>query len=176
MATGARFCEECGSALGGGASRPTSAPTHKPKRAGWLWMMVGGVVVLLIVGGTLFVFRDWLNPDARANQPFVEASQLVKSAQEAEQTSYAEAFRLYQAALAKADTITAKYQSSQLAVQFTAGQTKIGPYTFTELQKVAPRAQARAKAEEDCLACALFVASTIQEASEKDSALRVIAI
>jgi tetratricopeptide (TPR) repeat protein len=139
-------------------------------------MMVGGVTVLLIVGGAIFVIRDWLNPDARANRLFVEASQLVKSAQEAEQTSYAEAFKLYQAALTKAETITAKYPSSQLAVQLTADQTKIGPYTFPELQKIVPRTQARAKAEEDFLACALFVASTIQEASEKDSALRVIAI
>ncbi len=82
-------------------------------------MLVGGVTVLLIIGGTLFAFRDWLNPDAGANQLFVEASQLVKSAQEVEQTSYAEAFKLYQAALTKAETITAKYQSSQLAVQLT---------------------------------------------------------
>jgi tetratricopeptide (TPR) repeat protein len=176
LATGARFCEECGTALGGGASRPTSAQTHSPKRTGRLWMMVGGMVVLLIVGGTLFAFRDWLNPDARANQLFVEASQLVKSAQEAEQTSYVEAFKLYQAALAKAETITTKYQSSQLAVQLTAGQTKIGPYTFTELQRIVPRTQARAKVEEDFLACALFVANTIQEASEKDSTLNAIAI
>lgn len=176
LATGARFCEECGTALVGGASRPASVLTHRPKRTSWLWMMVGGVTVLLIVGGVIFVIRDWLNPDARANQLFVEASQLVKSAQEAEQTSYAEAFRLYQAALAKAETITSKYQSSQLAVQFTSGQTKIGSYTFAELRKIVPRARARAEVEEDFLACALFVANTIQEVSEKNSTLSDIAI
>ena len=96
----ARFCEECGATLAGVGVAVKAAPglTRGTNRRGWLWIMVGGAI-LLVVGGIVTLLGDWLNPDARANKLFVEASQLVKSAQEAERTSYAEASKHYQAAL-----------------------------------------------------------------------------
>jgi general secretion pathway protein G len=108
------------------------------------------------MGGLFIAWRDWFNPDAAANKLFVEALQLMKAAQEAELTSYAEAFKLSQAALFNLEKITTQYSSSQLAVQLTSGQTKIGPYIFTQFQEyVHESARRRARAEIELFGVAL---------------------
>jgi tetratricopeptide (TPR) repeat protein len=127
----------------------------------WLGFVVGGGAILLIGGGLLFSLPSWFDPDKRANQLFVEASQLVHAGQEAEQTSYIEAFRLYQAAQGNLDKITLRYPSSQVAVQLTSGKAKVGAYTLAEFQQTVRQAEMRAEAERDPLACILFVARSM---------------
>ncbi len=77
-------------------------------------------IVILCLG--LILFFDistgyCASADEKANKLFVEAYQLLKSAQEADKTSYSDAFRLYKEALVKFERIISKYPSSQLAVK-----------------------------------------------------------
>lgn len=103
-------------------------------------------------------------PEEKAQKLFVETSHLVSLAQEAEQTSCGEALMLYQRALAKAEEITTRYATSLLAGKLRVGEAKIGPYTLTELRDVVvPRAEMKAQAESDPLACALLVANTMSQ-------------
>lgn len=117
-------------------------------------MMIGCLGVVLFIGCT--------GPEEKAQKLLAQASQLLHSAQEAEKTNYSDAFTFYQEALAKAETITARYPSSQLATQLAQGEVRIGPYTITELKDtIVPQAQMKAEVEESPLACALLVASRI---------------
>ena len=166
----AKFCEECGAVLTGATGKSASRPAKSSKHRLWLWLVVGGWVILPVMGGLVFALQHWFD-NKRANQLFVEASQLVHTAQEAEQTSYAEAFKLYQAALANLDKITTHYPSSQVAVQLTSGQAKIEAYTLAEFREVVHQAEVRAGAEGNPLTCALFVAKTIKGLDTKVRAL-----
>jgi tetratricopeptide (TPR) repeat protein len=172
----ARFCEECGAVRPNSTIQSAPSLVHNAKSRSWLWIAAGAAAVLLVTGGLFVTLRDWFNPDARANKLFVEASQLMRAAQEAEQTSYVEAFKDYQAALANLEKVTTRYPSSQLAVQLTAGQTKIGPYTLAEFQEAVSKVQARADAEGSFLACALFIANHTKDASHKTRILRQVAL
>ena len=100
------------------------------------------------------------SPDEKANKLFVEASQLVKKAQEAEKTSYSDALKLYEKALEKIERIQSKYPSSELAVNLVQDRIKVGSYTIKEIKEtIVPHIEIKAKAEENPLACALFVAN-----------------
>ena len=112
------------------------------------------------------------SPDEKANKLFVEASQLVKKAQEAEKTSYSDALKLYEKALEKIERIQSKYPSSELAVKLVQDRIKVGSYTIKEIKEtIVPYVEIKAKAEENPLACALFVAITTKKAHHKSSAL-----
>ena len=116
------------------------------------------------------------NPNEKANKLFVEASQLVKKAQEAEKTSYSDALKLYEKALEKIERIQSKYPSSELAVNLVQDRIKVGSYTIKEIKEtIVPYVEIKAKAEENPLACALFVAIIIKDAYGKSSALAGIA-
>ncbi|MBI3799070.1 MAG: hypothetical protein HY268_19160, partial [Deltaproteobacteria bacterium] len=124
-----------------------------------VWFLLGCVEVALCWGCA--------GPEEKADQLLAEASQLVDSAHDAEQASYADAFELYKKALAKAETITAKYPSSQVANKLTQGEAKLGPYTLAELQgTIVPWTQSKAAAEANPLACALLVAGSMPTFTE----------
>ena len=108
------------------------------------------------------------SPDEKANKLFVEASQLVKKAQEAEKTSYSDALKLYEKALEKIERIQSKYPSSELAVKLVQdSRIKVGSYTIKEIKEtIVPYVEIKAKAEENPLACALFVAITTKKAQQ----------
>ena len=55
---------------------------------------------VIICLGLILIF-GCASPDEKANKLFVEATQLVKKAQEAEKTSYSDALKLYEKALEK---------------------------------------------------------------------------
>jgi tetratricopeptide (TPR) repeat protein len=134
------------------------------------------LILVGFLGILLSVSCSGADDNAGANRLFVEAFQLVKSAQEAEKTSYVEAFKLYQNALAKVESIPEKYPSSDLAVKIVQGDVKLGSYSLTEFKEVfLPQAKMKAEIEENPLACALFVARTIGNAHDKAEALAEIA-
>ena len=110
-------------------------------------------------------------PDSPADQLLTEAAALISSAQTAQHTSFSEALRFYQAALAKAQTArlhvsTAKEEKSDFV---------IGSTTFKVLKDtLIPQTMVRAQAEESPLACALLVARTIPDAQTKTALLEQI--
>jgi tetratricopeptide (TPR) repeat protein len=117
------------------------------------WLLVGCVEVALCLGCA--------GPEEKAGTLLVEASHFVHSAHDAQQTSYADTFELYQQALAKAETIAAQYPSSQVATKLTQREAKLGPYTLAELKgTIVPQTQSKAAAEASPFICALLVAST----------------
>jgi len=100
------------------------------------------------------------SPNEKANKLYVEASQLVKKAQEVEKRSYSDALKLYKKALGKIERIQSKYPSSELAVKLVQDRIKVGSYTIKEIKEtIVPHIEIKAKAEENPLACALFVAN-----------------
>src|SRR5439155_439760 len=116
-------------------------------------------------------------PEKKAGALVVEASQLVHAAQEAEKTSYSDAFKLYHAALVKAETIATRYPLSQVAAQLAQGEVKIGPYTLTALKNtLVPQTKRKAETEENPLACALVIAKTITDSSRQAGVLEQIAL
>ena len=112
-------------------------------------------------------------PDSPADQLLTEAAALISSAQTAQQTSFSEALRLYQAALAKAQTArpylsTAQEEKSDFA---------IGSITFKVLKDTRiPQTTVRAQAEKSPLACALLVARTIPEVQPRAAVLEQITL
>jgi len=130
---------------------------------------------VIICLGLILIF-GCASPDEKANKLFVEATQLVKKAQEAEKTSYSDALKLYEKALEKIERIQSKYPSSELAVKIVQDRIKVGSYTIKEIKEtIVPHVEIKAKVEESPLACALFVAKTIENAKSKSTALADIA-
>ncbi len=125
---------------------------------------------------TIILLAGCSTPDEKANKLFVEASELIKSAQEVEETSYVDAFKLYEKSLTKLERITSKYPSSQLAVEIAQGKAKIGPYSIQSFRDVVlPLARRKAEAEQDPKVCAIFVAETMAYVGSKTIALSEIA-
>lgn len=136
----------------------------------FLFQLILGCIGLALLCGCT-------RPEDKAQQLLTEATRLVRSAQEAEKTSYSTALALYQEALNKAEMIAAKYPSSQLAETLAQDEVKIGPYALTELQDIVlPQAKLRTEAETSPLACALLVAETISISIDRAIALDDIAV
>jgi hypothetical protein len=58
VAPGAKFCEECGVALGGATVRQTAGLSRSLKGKSWTWLLLAvGSALLLIVGGRLLTFE-----------------------------------------------------------------------------------------------------------------------
>src|SRR5262249_476909 len=128
----------------------------------------GCAALVLIAGCT--------GPEEKSDPLLAEATHLVRSAQEAERTSYATAFTLYREALSQAEALVSQYPPSPAADQLIRGEGKVGPYTLAELRGgVMRRAEARAEAEADPLACAVLVAETTEDAAARGRMLADIA-
>ncbi|MBC8427220.1 MAG: hypothetical protein H8E00_01030 [Deltaproteobacteria bacterium] len=133
--------------------------------------------MLHIISGCLgmVLFVGCSSPDEKANKLFVEASQLIKSAQEVEKTSYPSALKIYNEALTKVDKIISKYPSSQIAVKLSQGEAKIGNDTINEFREtVRYYTRLKTEAEENPFSCAILifdVAKTIKDANLKVWAL-----
>ncbi len=114
--------------------------------------------------------------DNKAKEELKQASELVKLAQQAEQTSYSDAFKLYKEAVTKVESITSKYPSSKLAGKIRRGKAKIERYRINEFKEtIVPQAEMKADAEQSPLACAVLVAKTMADGLSKAWALAEIA-
>jgi tetratricopeptide (TPR) repeat protein len=121
-------------------------------------------IPIILTCSTIGLFTGLSIAAEDANRLFSNASQLLQSAQETEKTSYSDAFKLYREALDKLEGIIKEYPASKLVAELRQGQVKIGPYTLAEFQQsVIPKAKRKAQAEEDPLACAVFVAKTRED-------------
>jgi tetratricopeptide (TPR) repeat protein len=114
------------------------------------------------------------DPNGKANALYVNAVKLMKSLK-TETVSYTRVFDRYQSARAKIDSITADYASSNIAVRLVSEQIKIASFRLSEFERLAGDLQPFVKAEQEPLACALYVAGAINEAYEKSLALSEIA-
>ncbi len=116
----------------------------------------------------IVILTSCTTPDEAANQLFVEASNLVVTADEASQGNFSAALEHYKKALAKVEKISSKYSSSQLAVQIAQGNAKLGDYTISELRdEIIPRTENKALAEKSPLACAFLIALSIDDLNSK---------
>ena len=148
----AQFCAGCGAPLGKAALAPAAASGISPK----VWIAVGSVagVVLLGMAGILGLGK-WY--EMRANRLFTDAIELVQEGQQAEKSSYTEAFQRYKMALDNGQTIIRDYPSTSPAIRLMQDET-LGSYTVKELQEtVVPTMQKKADMEGDPLAVALLV-------------------
>jgi tetratricopeptide (TPR) repeat protein len=96
---------------------------------------------------------------------FRDARQLAESAVRAEDTSYGEAYRLYSEAQQRLDRIKQQYPSSSLAATLANGETRISSRTLAEFREVVRQAKVRSDAEAAPLACALLVATRMEDAA-----------
>jgi tetratricopeptide (TPR) repeat protein len=101
------------------------------------------------------IASDVVFPEAPQDAPalLAQASDLLKTAQEAQQTSYSDSLDLYRQALTTLQKATAELEKN-----------------------VIPQTQSKSGAEENPLLCSLFVAERIEDAYSKDSALGPIAV
>ena len=129
--------------------------------------------VVCLIGIISFFSGCSTDPNEKANELYVEASQLMQSAKTVE--SYSEAFEIYNSALKNIQRIMSKYSTSTLAVQLVSGETKIEGLALSEFQKLEGHLKRLAEAEQNLLSCALFIAKTIENANFKAVALAEIA-
>ena len=129
--------------------------------------------VVCLIGIISFFSGCSTDPNEKANELYVEASQLMQSAKTVE--SYSEAFEIYNSALKNIQRIMSKYSTSTLAVQLVSGETKIEGLALSEFQKLEGHLKRLAEAEQNLLSCALFIAKTIENANFKAWALAEIA-
>ena len=116
--------------------------------------------VVCLIGIISFFSGCSTDPNEKANELYVEASQLMQSAKTVE--SYSEAFEIYNSALKNIQRIMSKYSTSTLAVQLVSGETKIEGLALSEFQKLEGHLKRLAEAEQNLLSCALFIAKTIE--------------
>ena len=165
-----RFCGACGAPIGKAAPSPAFKSRITPK----VWIVVGSLVIIVLLGiaGTFGLAR-W--NEHEATQLFTEANQLVQKGQTAEDTSYAEAFEHYKAALDNAKAIPRDYPSTSPAARLLQDPT-LGPHTLTELDNtVVPEMQKKAGLEGDPLAVSRFLLEQINDNDKKDIAARGLA-
>lgn len=165
--TPAQFCAGCGAPIGKTITAPRKAFRIRPKVLVGLGALAG--IAILVVGGTIFIdkWQEW-KANARAASLFNEASQLVDQADKAHECSFSEriwavgrgsialselgmtgvkdhsayldAFRDYNAAIAKAHRIIKDYPSTSSAKKFTQTGGRMGAHTLSELEaKIIPR-------------------------------------
>ncbi len=88
------------------------------------------------------------DPDREANRLFVEAYRYTEEAREIERDDPVAAYEKYRGALANIDKIIESYSETQVAVNVTQQQTRVGELTIGELRRIVPVFQARARALE----------------------------
>ena len=114
------------------------------------------------------------DPDEKANELYVEASQIMQSAKR-DAGSYSEALESYKNAKKKVERICSKYASSNVAVSLMSGQTRISGLTLSKFKEIEDSLRPLAEAEKKPLSCALLVAKTIKDESSKSRVLAEIA-
>lgn len=154
----ARFCADCGAPMGNAV--PPMALRSGISRN--VWIAIGAVAGIVLIGmlGVLGLDK-WR--EARAAALFQEAHQLVQQGQEAEKTSYTEAFERYKTALDKVETITRDYASTSSSIQLLR-DPMLGTYTLEELKEtIVPDMQKKAALEGDLLAVARLQLNKIKD-------------
>ena len=115
-----------------------------------------------------------MDPNKRANELYVEASQIIQSLNTSED-GYLKTYESYKKAKQKIELIISKYASSNIAVSLMSNQAKISGLTLKEFRKTETSLSSLAETEQSPLACAVIIASTIENADGKARALANIA-
>ncbi|MCK4259751.1 MAG: hypothetical protein KAX49_12280 [Halanaerobiales bacterium] len=94
------------------------------------------VLTLLIIFLMLFILVSCLNPseEQEAKKLYKDARKLVDVAERIEKHSVIDAFQLYKNAVENIEEIILTYSSTDLAINLASDNTKIGPFTFTQLK------------------------------------------
>lgn len=107
------------------------------------------------------------DPDREANRLFVEAFRLIESADNLQQYDPVEVFEKYNQALLNIDRIIGSYADTDVAVNVTQQQTRIGELTIGELRRMVPLMQARAEAVDGFLNLSLYLSDHIESEEER---------
>lgn len=130
---------------------------------------VGFRIVCCIVFGFLTGFSEI---EKAPGELISEASQFIESAKSAEESSYAEAYKLYLSALERIDLIFTKYPDSPVTLQISNGATKVGPYSLSQFKdKILPEVKRKADAEAHPMITALLIAETTEDPAFRHSVL-----
>lgn len=100
----------------------------------------------ILVFALLLVQCGSTDPDREANRLFVEAYRLTDEARDLENENPVEAYQKYESALARIERIIEEFSETDVAVNVTQQQTRIGEMTIGELRRIVPVFEARANA------------------------------
>ena len=143
--------------------------TWQPFRLSLLGLVSAGVAGLLLIGCS--------EPEESVHPALAEAVQLFEQARAAERTSFVTAAQLYRAALHKARSVHPAPPSARRSIRRAADPVLIGSYTLGALQNaIIPSVTAKAEAERNTLACALFLAQRLPETVYKAQILEQIGL
>jgi len=131
--------------------------------------------LITIIWPIWFIFLSGCStdPNEKANELYVKASQLMQSAI-TEKESYSKVLESYNRAQKEIESILSKYASSNIAVSLMAGKTRISGFTLNEFKKLESSLKPLAESEQKPLSCALLVARTIKIRFCRDRALTKI--
>ncbi|CAK8723105.1 MAG: hypothetical protein CDV28_13226 [Candidatus Electronema aureum] len=122
-------------------------------KARLIWLML---VLVLVCGGCS------ADPNEKANKLYVEASQLLQSAQQRKEKDFSADYAAYQDARKTIDAILTDYPASTVAVGLLSGQTKILGLTLRQFQEKEEAVKLLAEAEQSPLEAAFVVAEAME--------------
>ena len=135
-------------------------------KARLIWLML---VLVLVCGGCS------ADPNEKANKLYVEASQLLQSAQQRKEKDFSADYAAYQDAKETIDAILTDYPASTVAVGLLSGQTKILGLTLRQFQEKEEAVKLLAEAEQSPFEAAFAIAEAM-EGNTYDKAVALIAI
>jgi len=115
-----------------------------------------------------------IDPNEKANQLYVEASQLMQGIN-TEAESYATVFESYKNAKKKLQLLVSQYASSNVAVGLTSEKMKISGLTFSEFKLLEHHLEVLENAEKSPLLTALIVVDEIKAPLSKSMVLTIAA-
>ncbi len=114
------------------------------------------IVLVLVCGGCS------ADPNEKANKLYVEASQLLQSAQQRKEKKFSADYAAYQDAKETIDAILTDYPASTVAVGLLSGQTKILGLTLRQFQEKEEAVKLLAEAEQSPFEAAFVVAEAME--------------
>lgn len=129
-----------------------------------IWLML---VLVLVCGGCS------ADPNEKANKLYVEASQLLQSAQQRKEKDFSADYAAYQDARKTIDAILTDYPASTVAVGLLSGQTKILGLTLRQFQEKEEAVKLLAEAEQSPFEAALAVAKAMEGNTDEKAVIEL---
>lgn len=142
----------------------------------WSRKAMRTVYMILLVFIALILIGSCSNSHSDSAQFFDKARTLIELGEREEASSFSNALRYYEEAMAIVDMIKVRYPASPVARRIVDGQIRIGSRTVSEFKdKVIAQLKKLAHAEDNFLACALFLADAIEDNFYRSMALSQVA-
>ncbi len=121
----------------------------------------------------IMLFACSVDPNVKANELYVEASIQIESAI-ADTNSYSNAYKSIDNAYQSIELISSQYAQSNVGMNLISGSLDVSGFTLEHLQKLHGSLKQLALAEQEVLPCALLVARSLNDVTERITSITTI--